>query len=86
MGKQGSLNMEWFYLFLATACEIFGVVIMKELVSTKNKLYLLALMVCFGFSFTLFKLKYAKYRYECCLCYMDRSWNRWWGNDRSAFL
>ncbi|MCW1866369.1 QacE family quaternary ammonium compound efflux SMR transporter, partial [Campylobacter jejuni] len=27
--------MEWFYLFLATACEIFGVVIMKELVSTK---------------------------------------------------
>ncbi|ECR1884957.1 QacE family quaternary ammonium compound efflux SMR transporter, partial [Campylobacter coli] len=21
--------MEWFYLFLATACEIFGVVIMK---------------------------------------------------------
>ncbi|MCC3147160.1 DMT family transporter, partial [Campylobacter jejuni] len=24
--------MEWFYLFLATACEIFGVVIMKELV------------------------------------------------------
>ncbi|EKZ7344188.1 QacE family quaternary ammonium compound efflux SMR transporter, partial [Campylobacter coli] len=25
--------MEWFYLFLATACEIFGVVIMKELVS-----------------------------------------------------
>lgn len=41
--------MEWFYLFLATACEIFGVVIMKELINTKNKLYLLALIVCFGF-------------------------------------
>ncbi len=36
MGKQGSLVMEWFYLFLATACEIFGVVIMKELVNTKT--------------------------------------------------
>lgn len=56
MGKQGSLVMEWFYLFLATACEIFGVVIMKELVSTKNKLYLLALIVCFGFSFTFLSL------------------------------
>ena len=43
--------MEWFYLFLATACEIFGVVIMKKLVSTKNKLYLLTLIVCFGFAF-----------------------------------
>lgn len=56
MGKQGSLVMEWFYLFLATACEIFGVVIMKKLVSTKNKLYLLALIVCFGFSFTFLSL------------------------------
>ena len=41
--------MEWFYLFLATACEIFGVVIMK-------KLDLLALIVCFGFSFTFLSL------------------------------
>ncbi len=85
MDKQGSLNMEWFYLFLATACEIFGVVIMKELVSTKNKLYLLALIVCFGFSFTSLSLSMQN-MYERCLCYMDRSWNRWWGNDRSAFL
>ncbi len=56
MGKQGSLNMEWFYLFLATTCEIFGVAIMKELVNTKNKVYLLALIVCFGFSFTFLSL------------------------------
>ncbi|ECP7275750.1 multidrug efflux SMR transporter [Campylobacter jejuni] len=48
--------MEWFYLFLATACEIFGVVIMKKLVSTNNKLYLLALIVCFGFSFAFLNL------------------------------
>lgn len=43
--------MEWFFLFLATAFEIFGVIIMKQLVITKNKLYLLALIVCFAFSF-----------------------------------
>ncbi|EAH5177509.1 multidrug efflux SMR transporter [Campylobacter lari] len=43
--------MEWFFLFLATAFEIFGVIIMKQLVITKNKFYLLALIVCFAFSF-----------------------------------
>lgn len=43
--------MEWFFLFLATAFEVFGVIIMKQLVITKNKLYLLALIVCFAFSF-----------------------------------
>ncbi len=43
--------MEWFFLHLAACFEVLGVVIMKELVRTQNKLYLLALAVSFAFSF-----------------------------------
>ncbi|MCR6591134.1 multidrug resistance protein, SMR family [Campylobacter insulaenigrae] len=43
--------MEWFFLNLAACFEVLGIVIMKELVKTKKRLYFLALAISFAFSF-----------------------------------
>lgn len=43
--------MEWFFLNFAACFEVLGIVIMKELVKTKKKLYFLALAISFAFSF-----------------------------------
>ncbi|EAI9583789.1 multidrug efflux SMR transporter [Campylobacter coli] len=48
--------MEWIFLFLATVFEIIGVIVMKQLVITKNKFYLLALAACFTLSFSFLSL------------------------------
>ncbi|EAI3516632.1 TPA: multidrug efflux SMR transporter [Campylobacter coli] len=48
--------MEWIFLFLATIFEIIGVIVMKQLVITKNKFYLLALVTCFALSFSFLSL------------------------------
>ncbi|EHD2941785.1 TPA: multidrug efflux SMR transporter [Campylobacter coli] len=48
--------MEWIFLFLATIFEIIGVIVMKQLVITKNKFYLLALVACFALSFSFLSL------------------------------
>lgn len=48
--------MYWLYLLLAGCVEIFGVMMMKQLVLTKKKIFILALILCFSFSFILLSL------------------------------
>lgn len=45
--------IHWICLFLAGCVEIVGVIMMKKVVSSNNKIFLLGLFICFAFSFSL---------------------------------
>ncbi len=48
--------MEWIFLFIAAIFEVLGVIVMKQLVLTKNKFYLLIFIICFALSFSFLSL------------------------------